>query len=113
MVSKDFFAKPELESWQRDILDAFYTLARGRQGGFGDNPIPLSDMAILIALNPVVGFYYPLDLIDLWQSLDAAMLRYWTEKRKADEKRKAELKELQEKAGKGNGQPVEDQGHGS
>ena len=100
MVSSDFKNRPTLESWQRDLLDAFYTLTRARQSGFDSNPITLSDMVAMIALNPAVAFYEPIDLIELWQELDSAMLDYWRTKREENEKR---TRDLQEKAGKANG----------
>lgn len=96
-VSPEYLNKPQLESWQRDILDAFYTLTRARQSGFDANPVSLTDMATLIALNPIVGFYEPMDLIDIWQDLDNHMLQYWKTKREANEKLK---QQLQEKSGK-------------
>jgi hypothetical protein len=98
MVSQEYRNKPELESWQRDLLDAFYMLTRARQSGFDSNPLTLSDMTAMIALNPAVGFYEPVDLIDLWQELDASMLEYWRNKKAEDEKRKMELQERAAKA---------------
>jgi hypothetical protein len=38
-----------------------------------------------------VGFYEPLDLIEIWRELDTAMLEYWREKSEAEAKRKADL----------------------
>lgn len=69
---------------------------RGRQSGFDHNPIALTEMVAMIAINGTLGFYEPMDLIDLWQELDAFTIGYWKDRRASDEKRK---RELQEKAG--------------
>lgn len=78
-----------MTSWQRELLDAFYTLAKGRQSGFEANPLPFIELAAMALLNGAVGFYEPLDLIDIWRELDQAMLAYWAEKRKERDEREA------------------------
>lgn len=93
LVSPDYFNRPELERWQRDLLDAFYVLARARQNGLDINPIQLVEMEAMTRLNPIVSFYDPMDLVEIWQALDGSMRDYWEEKRQEKAKRELEKAE--------------------
>ena len=95
MVSPDFHKRPELQIWQRDLLDAFYTLARARQCGLDVNPISLVEMEAMTRLNQSVAVYEPLDLIDIWQALDQEMRSYWEGKRKERSEREEQRKKVQ------------------
>lgn len=91
MVAPEYRNRPELESWQQDLLDAFYALARGRQSGFDANPIPLVDLVLMASLDHSVQFYGVMDLVEIWRELDSDMLEYWREKTEKDKQRKEEL----------------------
>jgi hypothetical protein len=48
-------------------------------------------MEVMTRLNPAVGFYEPMDLVEIWQALDAEMRGYWDEKKQEKERRKQEM----------------------
>lgn len=90
MVSPDYHKRPDLTGWQRELLDAYYMVAKGRQSGFDANPLPFIDLVAMALLNEAVRFYEPLDLVEIWRELDDAMLAYWRDKRAQKERRDAD-----------------------
>jgi hypothetical protein len=86
LVGPEFKKKPHLENYQQETLDAFFTLAHGRQSGMGANPISLADIEAMIRLNSALP-YEPMELIAIWRELDAQCLQYWEEEEKAKERR--------------------------
>jgi hypothetical protein len=98
MQSAEYKNRPELTDWQRDILTAFYTLAKGRQSGFEANPIPLVDLVLMAFINDSVQFYGVMDLVEIWRELDNSMMNYWQEKREKDAKTKGQLEKQSSKS---------------
>jgi hypothetical protein len=54
-------------------------------------------MEAMTRLNAAVGFYEPMDLVDIWQQLDQEMRGYWDEKKQERERRKKEMEGAQQK----------------
>lgn len=99
-TAPEYRDRPKLESWQQDLLDAFYACARGRQNGFDLNPLPLVDLVLMALINDSVQFYGVLDLIEIWRELDVFMLEYWREQSEKDKARKAALEISKSQAGR-------------